>query len=310
MQPSVVIVGGTHGNERTGVELVRHWTAHPRCLSRKNIDKIVLTEGNPEAVKAGVRYVDHDLNRCFLPADLCAPAHDASRRSGHEFDRARELVGQWSEQVKLEESFIMDLHTTTSAMGPTVILTEMTPVNLWVAAFIQKTLPELRVVTDVRPREESPFVNSLSPFGFCVEVGPVAQGTLSHQVLEWTRRIVMLSLDALDLYFSQPASRGLPKLDGTAQQLEIVTFAYDHVIDYPRYPDGSLRGYVHPERDGRDFAPVEVGSLMFKCFDGQDLAFENGGHCEFYWPIFIGEAAYCEKGIAMVLTRRVVQKWN
>lgn len=310
MQPSVVIVGGTHGNERTGVELVRHWGVHPCTLSRKNIEKVVLSEGNPKAVSACVRYLDTDLNRCFLPTNLNASEPGGISRSRYECDRARELVAQWSDQVSLAESFIMDLHTTASAMGPTVILTEMSPVNLWVAAFVQKGLPELRVVTDVRPRAESPFVNSLSPFGFCVEVGPVAPGGLCHHVLEWTRHIVMRSLDALDLYFSQSNSRSQSEIDVFGSLPELVTFAYHQVLDYPRHPDGSLRGYIHPEREGRDFVPVEKGSLMFKCFDGQDLALTLGEDGEFYWPIFIGEPAYCEKGIATVLTRRVVQKWS
>lgn len=306
----MLIVGGTHGNERTGVELVRHWSAHPQVLHRPNIGKVVLAEGNPEAIRASVRYVDHDLNRCFLPEDLAAPEDHPHRRRGYEFNRARELVAQWSDQVCLEQTFIMDLHTTMTSMGPTVILTDLTPLNLWVAAFVQSALPELRIVTDVRGREFSPFLNALSPFGFCVEVGAVAHGAFSHQVFEWTQRIVKLSLDALDVYSSQRDGRGFPALGAGTDSRSVVTFACAGVIDYPRNADGSLRGYVHPEREGRDFAPIERGSLLFKCFDGTNVAFEASQPDEFFWPIFIGEAAYYEKGIAMVLTRRVVQKWS
>lgn len=64
----VAICGGTHGNEMTGVYMVRH-------LQKEKIDKIgsvsvstVLT--NPRAVEICRRYVETDLNRCFTEALL------------------------------------------------------------------------------------------------------------------------------------------------------------------------------------------------------------------------------------------------
>ncbi len=52
----VLVIGGTHGNERTGVDLVLD-------LQRKPIDFIKPIIANPKAVKNNTRYVETDLNR-------------------------------------------------------------------------------------------------------------------------------------------------------------------------------------------------------------------------------------------------------
>ncbi len=52
----VLVIGGTHGNERTGVDLVLD-------LQKKPIDFIKPIIANPKAVKNNTRYVETDLNR-------------------------------------------------------------------------------------------------------------------------------------------------------------------------------------------------------------------------------------------------------
>lgn len=64
----VAICGGTHGNELTGVYIVRE-------LQKQKVDRLgpvsvttVLT--NPRATDACRRYMEMDLNRCFTDALL------------------------------------------------------------------------------------------------------------------------------------------------------------------------------------------------------------------------------------------------
>ncbi|CAJ0947141.1 unnamed protein product [Ranitomeya imitator] len=60
----VVIFGGTHGNEMSGVTLVKHWLKDPSELHRTTF----MAEpclANPLAVEKCVRYIDRDLNRSF-----------------------------------------------------------------------------------------------------------------------------------------------------------------------------------------------------------------------------------------------------
>eukprot|EP00929_Paragymnodinium_shiwhaense_P112764 TRINITY_DN81030_c0_g1_i1.p1 TRINITY_DN81030_c0_g1~~TRINITY_DN81030_c0_g1_i1.p1 ORF type:complete len:345 (-),score=52.18 TRINITY_DN81030_c0_g1_i1:8-985(-) len=64
-RPRVAVLGGVHGNERTGVQVVRRlverFSAAPPDIS----GELTLAVGNPEAVDRDVRYVEEDLNRCF-----------------------------------------------------------------------------------------------------------------------------------------------------------------------------------------------------------------------------------------------------
>ena len=61
----VAIAGGVHGNELTGAYLVKKFLKTPALVRRSNFDTISLL-GNPQAVEARKRYIDTDLNRCFL----------------------------------------------------------------------------------------------------------------------------------------------------------------------------------------------------------------------------------------------------
>lgn len=65
----VAIFGGTHGNELSGVFLVKHWQENGAEIQRRGVEvKPFLT--NPRAVKNCTRYIDCDLNRVFDPDNL------------------------------------------------------------------------------------------------------------------------------------------------------------------------------------------------------------------------------------------------
>lgn len=66
------IVGGTHGNELTGVFLVSKFEQFPHLVRRSTFETLTFIS-NPQAVAAGRRYINTDLNRCFDPQDLQNP---------------------------------------------------------------------------------------------------------------------------------------------------------------------------------------------------------------------------------------------
>jgi succinylglutamate desuccinylase len=289
-KPEVVLFGGTHGNELTGIHLIRHWQDARSQVARAHFQTRLLLS-NPAAAEVCRRYIDHDLNRCFLPSDL------DGRTSGYEFERARAIVKELGGSQAADGKILIDLHTTTSQMGPTVILTSINEFNLRLSALLQRRVPELRVITNELSREQSPFVNGLSPYGFCIEVGPVAQGALNPTVVQQTKNLVVTLLDLLGDYFSS----GSWTSDAAALEDELEVFEYAETVDYPRRADGSLAGMIHHERYGYDFIPIERGSPLFVDFDGRVIANDRNG---IFWPIFVGESAYVEKQTAMVLTRK------
>ncbi len=58
---------------------------------------------------------------------------------------------------------------------------------------------------------------------------------------------------------------------------------------------------IHPQLQFRDYEALHPGDLMFLTFDGRAIAYE--GESTVY-PVFINEAAYYEKGVAMCLTEK------
>lgn len=54
----ILVIGGMHGNERLGVDLVASLQANP-------VDDVHTLIANPDAVRANTRYIESDLNRSF-----------------------------------------------------------------------------------------------------------------------------------------------------------------------------------------------------------------------------------------------------
>ena len=108
---TVCIFGGTHGNEKTALP-GRPLFKRRYCFRRYRETFSTLVEiSNPAAVQANTRYVDTDMNRCFLANDL----NDVSLNKTVEHRRAKELNAHGpkdSSQPKVD--YLIDLHNTTS----------------------------------------------------------------------------------------------------------------------------------------------------------------------------------------------------
>ncbi|XP_072350680.1 aspartoacylase-like isoform X2 [Scyliorhinus torazame] len=115
----VAVVGGTHGNEMSGIFLARHWLKNPSDLKRSTFSVMPLV-ANQQAVERCVRYVDQDLNRCFLPEILNV---DSNQTLSSEVTRARELNRLLGPQGSEEAiDLIIDLHNTTANIGDCLLV--------------------------------------------------------------------------------------------------------------------------------------------------------------------------------------------
>ncbi|ACK72150.1 Aspartoacylase [Gloeothece citriformis PCC 7424] len=106
----VMTVGGTHGNELTGVYLVKKFQKYPHIIQRSTFETLTLL-ANPKAIEVGRRYLETDLNRCFKPQDL-----QNKNLFKYEQLRAKEIA-QYIQDKQID--FIIDLHRTTANMGLT-----------------------------------------------------------------------------------------------------------------------------------------------------------------------------------------------
>jgi succinylglutamate desuccinylase len=286
----VAIVGGTHGNEWTGIYLVKKFQRSPILIQRPSFESITLL-ANPEAIAANRRYIDRDLNRCFSPRDLVNSA-----LTGYEDFLAKEIAQKLSPKNHPKVDVILDLHSTTANMGITLILSSKHLFNLQLAAYLNEINSDIRVCFDIECDRESPRLRSLCPWGCTIEVGAIPQNTLNAELFHQTETLIHSILDYLEAY-------NLGQLPPISERLEV----YQAIgsVDYPRNLAGELQAAIHPELQNRDYEPLHPGDSMFLTWDGYSIPYRGES---IVFPVFVNEAAYYEKGIAMVLTQKQLLK--
>lgn len=106
--PTVVILGGIHGNERVGVTVLESLRA---LLNPDRINGVLhLILGNPRAYKENKRFIDTDLNRLF--GSGFSPT--IQKKEGNYEERcARELAA-----VLQSADFLLDIHSTIKPSVP------------------------------------------------------------------------------------------------------------------------------------------------------------------------------------------------
>ena len=130
----VAIVGGTHGNEVTGTYLLRRWAKNPTEISRESFTTKTLW-ANPKAFYENKRYIDADLNRFFLRDHL----NDETIHT-YEESRAKVINAALGPKDNPAFDFSIDIHTTTSNMGVTLILVGGDEYDLRLATRGEKSL--------------------------------------------------------------------------------------------------------------------------------------------------------------------------
>jgi succinylglutamate desuccinylase len=210
---SVVVVGGTHGNEYTGIWCIQHLQTQAQELQNRYPSLSISTVlGNPKAFQRNRRFIDTDLNReCSIQrlqrdyhpqsSSLSNPlsASSAVPPLGVEAQRARELEQLFCAPTKEYPAtdVIIDLHTTTANMGVTVIVPENDPFMIRAAAYVVGKLKRQQQPSNdsttsmnefksqillyaVADRLQRPNLSSLARHGFTIEVGPVPQSVIRH----------------------------------------------------------------------------------------------------------------------------------
>lgn len=282
----VAIVGGTHGNEWTGIYLIKKFQQFPELITRSSFETLTLF-GNPAAIALNRRYVDQDLNRCFTPEDLSNSALTTC-----EDQRAREIAAQLGPKEQPQADIILDLHSTTSNMKLSILPSTLNPFNLQLSAYLSQTHPDIRVAIGMNCTQDAPMLRSLSPLGCTIEVGAIAQSVLDGELFLQTEQLIYAVLDYLEA-LNQGKLLPIPPSLTVYQAIEIV--------DYPRDKAGNLRALIHPRLQFKDYEPLHPNDPIFLTFTGETIAYQGDSTV---FPIFINEAAYYEKGIAMILTER------
>ena len=79
---AIVILGGVHGNETVGIHFAHRFLhRHKKKIHTLKSGSITFILGNPDAFKAGVRYIDSDLNRSFTDKSTLDTTKTEHRRA-------------------------------------------------------------------------------------------------------------------------------------------------------------------------------------------------------------------------------------
>lgn len=274
----VLIFGGTHGNEWTGIYLIQNYATE---LMTKFPDlQLEFIHANPEAYHKNKRFCDEDLNRVFEPIQ---------KNLGHstiEYNRGLEIL----DKIKtFNPDWIIDLHTTTSNMGKTVIITKETEEIHKLAGKMQEDDAELRVI--FAPDTNRKYLVSQADKGVMIEVGPVANSVVDPHIVLKTKS----SLEHLLSIISKKTHLNCQKVE---EYLEV-----EDVF----YPESNhlRKAMIHPQLQGRDFSLLTPKHPLFLHSSGEIDYYDKE---EELFPIFINEAAYYPSNLAFTLCKKIIRK--
>jgi aspartoacylase len=263
----IAIVGGTHGNEPVGIEVVK-------ALKEQNLETIheyKTFTGNPKAYELQKRFVDSDLNRAF---------GKKGKPIGYEKTRSLEL----KKEIENNFDFIIDLHTTTTNMGLTVLLNNTNKLTQQASCYLKSEYPELKLIEEDDLDEDCTHLGSLTPARITIEVGPVANNVVSGGLVIKTHQMVTTLLN-WDF-----------KKDFDYSKTEV--FKTVDTLYYPKEEGW----YIHPSIENQDFKPLKPGSPIFINIEGEERTYEGQ---KTLYPFFINEAAYLRNSMAMILAKKI-----
>lgn len=263
------IIGGTHGNEFTGIEIIRLLQLNK---ANQYIHKYDTFIGNPKAYEHKKRYIDSDLNRSF---GLNAVS------KGYETKRSTEL----KERIIGQYDFLIDIHSTTTNMGLTIVLTRNDLTSLKAASYIQDKMPEVKLICTEKFNEECSFTTAMVPSGFIIEVGAVAHNVISAYYIQ---KVYQMLEHLLSWNFQS--------------DVDLINRDYYKSIGTLSFPS-KIGFYIHPHLEHNDFKKIVNGDPLFINIEGEQKHYSaTNQSLNTVYPFFINEASYQELNLAMSLS--------
>lgn len=262
--PTVVILGGMHGNEAAGVEAISNVIGTLRNVTPQINGRLLGLRANIRALEKGVRYIDEDMNRIWFPSILeevrSLPEHQIESSERIEVKRLLTILDNLEEQAG-GPVVLVDVHTF-SAEGWMFTITNSEP--------RQRKLLSKLYVPMVFGIEESLLGTALGYYqkqGF-ISFG-LEGGQHKHQMTEYnTTASLMLLLQAVGCIQEQyvdEIEEYQKHLQSHTRYLPVETeLVYQHIIE----PGDEFRmrpGY-------KNFQPIKKGEWLASDKDGKIFA--------------------------------------
>ena len=276
---TVLISAATHGNEMSGIAAVKRWQQNSTPLNHLAPSiEIELSLLNQQAMQLNTRFVEQDLNRQFSHAALS----NNKNSTVYEHTLAQSYNQQFGPKGDSRTDFIIDIHNTTSNMGPTLIILVNDEFHQQLARFVKIRMPEAVIlVEDYQDYDDFAYFCTLGKKGIMIEVGPQPQGILKAVAYQQTVAMTHAILEFIEQYNQQ----GLPQLQPTE------AFRLGKEVSFPTTEQNGVTeklAMLHPNIEGKDFQLMAKGTACFVDFDGKDILWDE----EDTYPHFIGESAY------------------
>lgn len=325
----VAVVGGTHGNEYTGTWCIKAIQNNQYSIKQKYPSLTISTLlANPQAFLQNKRFVDNDLNREFtsdkLSRNLSSYASDNRDLEAHRAQEINAILGPKSDDLEnTKTDVVIDLHTTTANMGITLIIPEGDSLMAQAAAYVIAKCEEERsiiennandgdkemnipskcqcIVHSIPEKKKRPFLSSIGKHGFTIEVGPVPQGLLRHDMVENTQRALHYLLEFLQRK-NKDEALVLKELEKFYPDGKVPCFS-----SAPAKKSGEISGkitwpcdaenpnfpsvLVHKDVQDNDFHIIRKGDPLFVRLDGSTINY-NGSHGDEVYLMFINEGGY------------------
>jgi succinylglutamate desuccinylase len=175
--PTVVVFGGTHGNELTGIEVVKkllHTIESGQQMIESGVLYLIL--GNPRAIERNTRgSEDHaDLNRCFKK-DVLLQSDELYERK-----RAKEIA-----KILVNADVSIDLHATNKPSVPFLCcLADEKHEQIYRWFDCDRVLADPRYILAGEPVTTDEFIDVQGGIGICYETGFVGDLTRVDSVYE------------------------------------------------------------------------------------------------------------------------------
>ncbi len=282
----LLIVSGTHGNELNPIMAVNKFR-NLTLASKNNYFEFIL--GNPLAYEKGLRYLDVDLNRSF---DF---KNSFSNKNLYEFQRAEQILKEFGSENPKGCQVVFDLHTTTASMGTSLVMYGRRKKDFYLAAILQNKFG-LPIYLHEKDSQQTGFLVEAWPCGLVIEIGPVAQNHYDPIIVE--RFLILLE-------FLEEICNSINNNNNLPLPYEMTIYVHQGSIDYPRDKNGNINSLIHPDRVMQDWVEIKNGDPLFLDEFNKNINYISKDKT---YPVFIGEAAYKEKKIAMSFTKKEIIK--
>jgi succinylglutamate desuccinylase len=263
--PTLIIVGGIHGNEPAGVLAAQRVLPRLQEMRGELHGEIVLLQGNTRALKSKVRYIDADLNRQWTSENVrLSDLGDGPEKS--EVLEQSELLMALKEVVGRArgEIYFLDLHTTSAEGKPFATVGDTLRNRRFALTFPVTIVLGLEEQIDGTLLE---YINNLGAITLGFEAGQhdAACSIDNHEAVIWNAVVATGNVRPQDFAEFNHYRCALKLASGGSRVIEV---RYRHAIT-PEDEFAMEPGY-------RNFQPIRRGQVLASDRNGEIKASETG----------------------------------